>query len=221
MFGLSKKEKEAALIKKIKKQQLEMEKEKQKYEKSLAKKQEDITKMAKLILKDGKLQKVDDSVQPQPVQQAQPVQPQPVQQAYRQAVPDSLPPLPEEFIQPQQYNYQMPSAPMPPRQEYRQPVQQYVEPEMTNAEYNAMVNEAMAQREQLEQEQRMQQNQSGPNTVNIIIFMTDGQDYTFDVMEDEVEALLNNIAKAIATGSIVQIQNRIISGRHITQYMYE
>jgi len=209
------KEKLHEQIKKKKEKLIKLNKKPNKNSKKIKKLEEELIKMAKIELKDGKLQKIEDvEVVPEtlpPLSEAPVPQGQPVEQPYRQQMRQPMPEPVQQYQQPAPQQYQQPAP-----QQYQQPApQQYQQPEP----------EPVQQYQQPQNPfQEMQRQNYGaprqPESIPIYIRLTEDEEINVVIPVSEIDNFLNALAEAIATNTVLQVGNDIISGRHIIFYRY-
>jgi FtsZ-interacting cell division protein ZipA len=160
--------------------------------------EEDIKKMAKLILKDGKITKKVEEPKQEEVQQVQEQAQQQLQQPVQQ--PMQQPPQPEQVYQQPQPEpvYQQPqpvAQPLPqnPYQEQQEIIQASAYHPRDNV--NAAVPDALLK-----------------------LTLTNGDVLSLEVNSSEVEQLVPTLNAAIEQELVINIGNQYISGRHVLFY---
>jgi len=164
----------------------------QKKEKQIESLKEDIKKMAKLALKDGKLKVADEEEQKvEPGQPGQPV-----------AEEETNNPFNEE----EQYD-EMEEVQMPPPQQpqYRpQPQQPQYRPQPQQPQYRP-------QPQQPQQQYKQQQE----DTIDITIRLIEDNQFIVPVFISQVDDFINKVSDGIDNQSTIQINNKIINCRNI------
>lgn len=204
-----KKNKEEKIIEQMKEKKAQIDKLK-----------EEMNAMAKLVLKDGKLQKVEDTPKEE-VRQAVPTppspppsidirrQPQPlqydigdqnqmqpnahdIQRMRQQMFDENQRRLQEDQRAQQQYQEQLRmQQPVPPRQFYQQPQPQFYQQPVP------------------------------PRIINILIETITGATYKLEITEDIFKQFTDELNAAIDGQATFTIGNRILNGRNIVSYSYE
>jgi hypothetical protein len=194
-------------LKRIKGKQKELlefqKKEKEFYDKILKEKQkikEELRTMAKLAIKDGKLQPVNEEEIKKMVEESEPSgspfeaqiqmqqMQQPQQQQFRmqQPQPQYRQPQPQQRVIPQQQPYMPPQPPYVPPQEYEEPIQ---------------VPESQ-----------------GKYTIQVVL--TDKSVINVEVEQKNINDFLEGISEAIRDQAPFQIGNRILNGRYIMYFTF-
>jgi len=192
MFG--KKTKEEKIVEEMKKKKEQIDKLK-----------EEMNNMAKLILKDGKLQKVEDTPKQEEVK--------PVVQV----------PPPIEIMQPSSHDIQY------MRQQIEADNQRRAVEEQTR-QYDEAVARAVQQQQQQQvmyrqpvpppQMPQMYQPQQ-PTVVKVTIEVITGGVYAIDIESSVIKQFISELDKAINSQIVFAIGNRVINGKQIVSYSFE
>jgi len=178
-------------------------------EKQKSKIKEEMIKMGKLALRDGKLEKVEEEKVVQTNNQQEPAG-SPFVNAPSQAAQQPMPPVPE----PQQ----APQMPPPPAPEPQQAPQQ---PMQTQMPQQAPMQPQMPQQPQMQQSQIQQAPVQEPAMLGVVITLTNGDSLRVAVPEQNFSMFVQDIDTAIANNTTFRLGQQFISGRHILFYTLE
>jgi len=205
---------------------------------------EEINKMVKLALKDGKLQKAEDKPAEVPVQQPQQVveaipveQPTMEQMAQPQVEenpfdgPQLAPPQREmpQSMQPIQSIQPMPPMPqdmqpqMPPMPEQMQQMPQEEMPPMQEQMQQPMPiggNPMYPQPQQPQQMTGYPQQGAQQDIISIIIHLVEGRNIPLDVPAQNVDNVFKKLSEGMDSQTTVQIETLVLNGRHIIYYEF-
>ena len=164
---------------------------------------EELKKMAKLVLKDGKLQDVEE------VSNEVPEQPQD---------PNDVPPMPPPGMvqQEQVVDVPPPMQPMPPIHMAPPPADN-----ARQAPFEGMQMPRVPQPippQQFVQQPTMQQ---VPEKVHVTIRMIEGEVIKVSIPGAEIQAFLTALSESIDNQSVYQIGSRVLNGRNIIYYFFE
>lgn len=177
--------------------------------------EEEIIKMAKMILKDGKLMKKEEVSEETGIP---PQQPQPPMQE------QSTVPMQE---QPQANPFE--GTPMPPPQELQQGLvkqqhEQLIQQQLAQSQQEQLVQQQLAQQQMAQQQmaqQQMAQQQMAQQPVKdipVTIEIIDGKPITVSVGEDQLEKFLQDLSSAVDDAGSFRIGNRFINCRYVITY---
>ena len=164
--------------------------------------------MAKLVLKDGRLQKVEDKKDV--IDNMEVPLPPPKQ------VPNfekELPTFEDEQGQ-QQFKLR------------EQMIQQQLNDEIKQEQQRRLYEQQLFLERQQAQQQYTQPQQQRyvppqPNLINIVIVMSVGEAYRVEVVETQVEQFLAGLDNAINTQTVFSLNNRVINGKNVVSYVIE
>ena len=210
-----------------------------KTKKYLKLKEENI-KMAKLVLKDGKLQKVDEGQQQAP-QVPQPPMPPQQEPSQPQGMPQA--PLPPSFPQQQteantmvgepQLNAQMREAPPQAPPQAPQPDQYVQMMQQQEAQQRAQQEAMLRQRQEAMARAQAAQQAPAPaprpapmpgqipgqiEVVTVALYLIGDKKISGEIPAQEVMAFVEDVKVAINTKSTFQFGDRFINGEHIVFY---
>jgi hypothetical protein len=192
---------------------------------------EEIIKMGKYILKDGKLVKNDNTEQqegtqmPENIERTPEPQPQPQPQQYQgEQVPQQF----QGQVPQQQFQEQV------PQQQFQEPgilQQQYPGPGIPQQQYQEEPIPPQYQREPIPQQypgqfpqfqgqvppQYQEQNNSD---IGVTIKLVEGKSLSVKIPSSNAEDFINEISNAISTKTTMQINNTIINGRYIVYFSF-
>jgi hypothetical protein len=194
MFRLVRDKNEKALIE-IKKKKLKLDNLKKEQEKL----KEEIVQMGKLVLKDGRLQKVED-----------------VTNTNKGVTQEEVTDVVEEIQQTVQRNMQQP---------VQRPVQSQprsVPPPLPAFE-DAVDNEAVYQQpvQQVAPQYRRQQVPQPPQSFEVSIYLINGQVVVLQIPRDQFETFIEDLNGAIDNQSCFPLSNRVINGRNVVEYIFQ
>lgn len=190
LFGKNKEKEEKKILEEMKRKKQQIEKLK-----------EEMNNMAKLVLKDGKLQKVEDKKDEAMI------------------IPPSPPPSKPMYDTP---DNSMQEAQQAMREQiYRKQMQEQMIQER--------INEEVRQRQLQEQQQRYAQSQAQPRyaqaapvaNIKVIIEMINGATYGIELPETQISAFLTELDTAINGQTTFPLSNRVINGKNIISYVVE
>lgn len=171
---------------------------------TMRKLEEEIKKMARLALKDGKLVKTDDAPAQPPIQpQPQAPMEMPIEEYGNETIFDSMPQPPQ---QPMPLNV---PPPPPQRPRGRPPMQQ--QPAYPQQQY---------QQPMPQQYYQPQAPQPQP-PINIQIVMVNGQTFTLAVMRENIDTFISELTGAIANRTTFLAGKHGINATHIAWYSIE
>ena len=191
LFGKSKENDEKKILEEMKKKKEQIDKLK-----------EEMNNMAKLVLKDGKLQKVEEK---------------------KDEVLPIIPPNPPstKSIEYDNPELAMNEAQQAMREDYRRKMQEQMlrEQMVQNEQLRQQQYNEQLRQQQLRQQQYVQP--ESPVIIKVIIEMISGVSYGLEIPENQITAFLTDLDTAINNQTTFPLNNRVINGRNIVSYVIE
>lgn len=227
LFGNKEKKRQEKLNKEIEKREkiirgkvAETEKYAQQRQNEIEKLEEEIDKMVKLELKDGKIQKVEET---RGIPQA------PAPSLAEQAAEDLVNKQMEEMMgqqemerQRQAFQYQQAQAEQYQREQAAMAQQQMMPQQMAMLQQQqAMAQQAaFAQQQALLAQQQMAAIPEDNRPVVLHILMTEGREAKESIVMADLQQIMDALDEAIASCTTIPFGQRTLNGRYILEYMY-